>query len=1068
MKYRVRLALFVGLVSLGVIATVRTFCSSLHKSPYHPAEQPVSAAQAYENLLMGFEPNHGQFDSSVTYGSERPSYSIFLKSTGARIKMRSPGETHTSTVQMTFQGANERSIMRGIEAAPGVTNYYYGSQESWITNIPNYGRVIAEDVYPGIDAVYYGNQQRLEYDLIVKPRASAQSIDIAFDNATRLDVEKSGDLIVSMADRDVRLSQPVLYQNKHGERVPVDGRYVVTREGHVRFSVGQYDHTQPLIIDPQVGFSAYGDGAFAYGSAIDSTGNVYICGAAEKSQGATIAFVDKFNPAGTALVYHNVFGSSLMQSNDVAFAMAVDSSGNAYVTGHTDGGSPFMRFPTVNPIQATGFNDAFITKFDASGAMVYSTLLGGRGSGDTGTAIAVDHLGNIYVAGMTQSTDFPTFKPFQASLNGSSSNPDAFLTVLNPQGSAFIYSTYIGGTDADYATGIAVDASGNAYVSGTTNSTDFPASGKLSPYHGNGDGFVLKMNASGSALLYSAYLGGSGNDAANGIALDSSGNAYVAGTTSSTNFPTAGAFQSMLSGTSDAFLAKINPTGSALVYSTYLGGSNAETGAAVTVNGTNAYVVGQTFSSDFPQVHSRQGFTADSDAFVSRFSTDGTSLTYSTLLGGSMGCCHNGPTYAAARSVAGDGATNVAVAGDTSSSNFPTTVTPVGGCCGGTSHFNSEATFVAKLADDQASTTWTRVEQNNAAIQYAGDWFSNSSTLDSGGSAALTILGSATFSFSGTGARWVGYSDPWSGIANVYVDGVFKATVDTYSNTGKYQVIQYTITGLAPGNHTLKIQGTGQHSASGLSSWAWVDAFDYTTTGATGPSPDFSLTVTPTTSTAAQGGSTTYTVTVTGSNGFPGAVSLSASGSGAGASASFNPAGIDGSGSSILTISTTGSAQTGTFALTITGSSGALTHSATATLNVNPVGTGGTGPWTRVEESTAPVQFNGDWPLNSSSNNSGGTARLTLVNSVTFTFSGTGARWIGFSDPWSGIANVYVDGTLKASVDTYSATTRYQTIQYTITGLPSGQHILKIQATGQHDSQSHSSWVWVDAFDYTS
>src|SRR5262249_5836939 len=158
------------------------------------------------------------------------------------------------------------------------------------------------------------------------------------------------------------------------------------------------------------------------------------------------------------------------------------------------------------------------------------------------------------------------------------------------------------------------------------------------------------------------------------------------------------------------------------------------------------------------QLHSRQGFSTDSDAFVSRFSTDGTSLTYSTLLSGSMGCCHNGPTYAAARSVAGDGATNVVVAGDTSSSNFPTTVTPYGGCYGGTSQFNSEASFVAKLAYDQLSNTWTRVEQNNAAIQYAGDWFSNSSTLHSGGSAALTILGSATFSFSGTGARWVGYS----------------------------------------------------------------------------------------------------------------------------------------------------------------------------------------------------------------------------------------------------------------------------------------------------------------------
>src|SRR5262249_12154541 len=153
--------------------------------------------------------------------------------------------------------------------------------------------------------------------------------------------ENEGDLIVSLADRDVRFSQPVMYQNKDGQRVAVEGRYVLTGDRHVRFSAGKYDHTEPLIIDPQIKFSAYGDGAFAYGTAIDSSGNVYICGAAEKSQGATIAFVDKFNPGGTALVYHDFFGSAEMLSNDVALAIAVDAWGNAFVTGHTDGGSPF-------------------------------------------------------------------------------------------------------------------------------------------------------------------------------------------------------------------------------------------------------------------------------------------------------------------------------------------------------------------------------------------------------------------------------------------------------------------------------------------------------------------------------------------------------------------------------------------------------------------------------------------------------------------------------------------------------------------------------------------------------
>jgi hypothetical protein len=393
-------------------------------------------------------------------------------------------------------------------------------------------------------------------------------------------------------------------------------------------------------------------------------------------------------------------------------------------------------------------------------------------------------------------------------------------------------------------------------------------------------------------------------------------------------------------------------------------------------------------------------------------------------------------------------------------------VNPLGRtCCGGTSGFNSEASFVAKLADDQVSTaTFTRVEQNNAAVQYAGDWFSNSNPSHSGGSAALTILGSATFRFSGTGARWVGYSDPWSGIANVYVDGVLKATVDTYSTTSKYQALQYTITGLASGNHTLKVQGTGQHNAAAAASWVWVDAFDYVPGAVTTTNSDFSISVTPNSTAVNQGASKTYTVSISPANGFNGTVGLSVSGLGSGETATFNPSSITGSGSSTLTIATNAAAQTGAFTITITGASGGLIHSATETLTVNSAP--GSPAWNRVEEGSTAVQFVGDWFANSNPNYSGGRAYLTLVNSVVFTFSGTGARWVGFSDPWSGIANVYIDGVLKATVDTYSATTHYQVLQYTITGLPAGSHTLKIVAAGQHDSSAAESWVWVDAFDY--
>jgi hypothetical protein len=385
------------------------------------------------------------------------------------------------------------------------------------------------------------------------------------------------------------------------------------------------------------------------------------------------------------------------------------------------------------------------------------------------------------------------------------------------------------------------------------------------------------------------------------------------------------------------------------------------------VNGTNAYVVGQTFSSDFPQVNSLQPLAGGSDAFVSELSTDGATLIYSTFLGGSVGCCDNSSanTYSAARSVAGDGDKTIVVAGDTNSSDFPTTATPIGGCCVGTSFFNSSASFVAKLGPDlTASTMWTRVEQDSPAVQYAGTWDTNSNPNHSGGVAVLTILGSARFSFSGTGARWIGFSDEWSGIANVYVDGVLQAAVDTYSSKAKYQVVQYTITGLGSGPHTLDIRGTGQHNASALSAWIWADAFEYT------------------------------------------------------------PANANSAGGETLT-------------------------------------------WTRLDENNPSVQFSGDWAINSNPNDIAGSAHLTLVNSVTFTFSGAGARWVGLRDQWSGIANVSVDGVPRGSVDTYSATTTYQAVQYAITGLAPGTHTLKIQATGQQNPKAQSAWIWVDAFDFT-
>jgi hypothetical protein len=344
------------------------------------------------------------------------------------------------------------------------------------------------------------------------------------------------------------------------------------------------------------------------------------------------AFVTKLNAAGDALVYSTYLGGSGVDSGN---RIAVDVEGNAYLTGNTTS----TNFPTMNPLQASlgGTSNAFVTKLNAVGnALVYSTYLGGSGR-DGGYGIAVDVEGNAYVTGYTTSTNFPTVNPFQASLGGTE---DAFVTKLNTAGNAVVYSTYLGGSDGDAGDGIAVDVEGNAYVTGFTYSTDFPTKNPFQASLGGAqDAFVTKLDGVGNAAFYSTYLGGSGYDYGYGIAVDAAGNAYVTGYTTSTNFPTVNPFQASLDGTEDAFVTKLNTAGNAVVYSTYLGGSGGDGGYGIAVDAAgNAYVTGYTYSTDFPTKNPFQAtLGGGSDAFVVKFNTSGNAVVYSTYLGGSGG-----------------------------------------------------------------------------------------------------------------------------------------------------------------------------------------------------------------------------------------------------------------------------------------------------------------------------------------------------------------------------------------------------------------------------------------------
>jgi Tol biopolymer transport system component len=621
----------------------------------------VGMSESYGKPPLYFEANRGQTDPQVKFLVRGLRQTLFLTSTEAVLVLteRKPsapepavhgrpeprGPAAGTVLRMMFAGANPTPRVMGLEKLPGKANYFLGNDPAkWRTNVPTYAKVRYEEVYPGIDLLYYGTHRHLEYDLVVRAGADPRRIVLSVEGADRLEVDARGDLVLHTAAGPIRQRKPDIYQEVGGVRREIPGGYVLTATHQVRFRVAAYDVSRPLVIDPVLySYSTYlGGGSVDHGEgiAVDGAGNAYVTGSTGSLNFPTTAgafqttlgggfccnaFVTKLNPDGSALVYSTYLGGSRF---DQGSAIAVDAAGNAYVTGGTQ--SP--NFPTTaGAFQTTlgGGAGAFVTKLNPDGsALVYSTYLGGSGR-DSGSGIAVNAAGNAYVTGTTLSPNFPTTAgAFQTTLGGGSCC-NAFVTKLNPDGSALVYSTYLGGSSQDMGIGIAVDAAGNAYVTGLTLSADFPvtAAAFQTTFGGIQDAFVTKLNSEGSALVYSTYLGGNGLDQGNGIAVNTAGNAYVTGRASSDNFPTRGEVQGPLC--NGAFVTKLNPDGSALVYSTYLGGSpnSPTTGLGTGGNGIavdaagNAYVTGVTESSDFPT--SEWAFQpvsggSSSDAFVTK------------------------------------------------------------------------------------------------------------------------------------------------------------------------------------------------------------------------------------------------------------------------------------------------------------------------------------------------------------------------------------------------------------------------------------------------------------------
>jgi Beta-propeller repeat len=676
------------------------------------AEQRGRVRASLDALPLAFEANQGQTDPQVKYTARGNGYSVFLTASdtvfaitsakhqasriaGEHSQPRTTEKAQSAAIDMRLVGGNLKPEIIAGNEVPGVINYYSGSDpKNWHTGVKQYSSVSYRDVYPGVNMVFHGAQRQLEFDFVVSPGADPKTIGLGFKGAQKLATDASGNLVLASSAGDVVLHKPVAYQEKDGKREIVDAAFQVKSRNEVGLNLGAYDRGQELVIDPSLSYSTYLGGTAeddAYAIAIDGTGNAYVTGqtastdfphatgAFPTNAGGLDAFVSKIAPDGSGIVYSTYIGGT---GNDSGNAIAVDASLNVYVAG----GTMSTNFPTHGPFQANsgGGLDAFVLKLAPDGgSLVFSTYLGGS-SDDVANGIAVDATG-VYAVGSTRSSDFPVQSALQSTFSGNSA---AFVTKLNTSGTGpLLYSTYLGGGTNDFASAVAV-ASGKAYITGTTTATNFPVTSTTAfqPACGtdgtcNGglqDAFVTVLDSSGGGPVYSTYLGGQANDQGLGIAVDTSGNAYVTGLTQSSQFPVKSPAQSTLGGGQDAFVAQFNPSGSSaantLVYSTFLGGSLDDAGNGVAVDGSkNAYVVGQTSSLNFPTAAPTQSALGGGiDGFVSEINASG-SLVFSTYLGGALNDNTNAgnplnPVGAVAVDSAG---ANIYVAGNTLSSPFP-------------------------------------------------------------------------------------------------------------------------------------------------------------------------------------------------------------------------------------------------------------------------------------------------------------------------------------------------------------------------------------------------------------
>ncbi|MDB5969652.1 MAG: Beta-propeller repeat-containing protein [Hydrocarboniphaga sp.] len=749
-----------------VRAAVGLLVAGISLSPLASAGETrhQSTVEQFNRLPLNFEANTGQLDPAVAFAARGAGYSLLLTAEGPQLQLQytladgaklaagKPPALQATTLRTRLVGGNREAKISGESLSASTSNYLSGSQASaWHTGVPHYGRVRYSAVYPGIDLVYHGDQQQMEYDFVVAPHGDPSVIALRFDGgagAPRVDAD--GNLVINTAGGDLIQHKPVVYQQIDGQRRKVDGAYRVRNE-QVGFALGAYDRAHELVIDPLLGYKLYVPGINvlqATSIAVSADGSAYIGGYAPALPyarnlpllGGVVqsvikyeAFVAKLNPAGNTMLYTTFIGGS---QDDEVTAIAVDGSGNVVLAGYTRSN----EFPLVSPLQGTkgGYSDAFVAKLAADGkSLLYSTYLGGN-SEDAATALALDAQGNILLAGNTASENFPVTSSFGSAFKG---GQDVFVAKIAADGSSLLYSGLLGGGSEDDAAGIAVDSSGNAYVTGSTNSQDFPTlnafQSTLTPYvysstytYYYGEVFLTKINTAGSALVYSTYLGGSQYDAASSVAVDAAGSAYITGITQSDDFPVANALRPAKNGYQDAFVTKFSPAGDALVYSTFLGGNSQEFGSDIKLDASGAaYITGYTYSQNFPVASALQSFNGGGeDIFISKLAADGQSLQYSTFFGA-------GGNEAGARLVLGDDG-SVYVTGNTTSRNFPVKDPVQGGS------FGAGDAYALKLsANAQTLLYSTYMGETNIYLNYSLTGYTGTSPSDPALNLAIPFRG---------------------------------------------------------------------------------------------------------------------------------------------------------------------------------------------------------------------------------------------------------------------------------------------------------------------------------------